>query len=252
MRVMVVAVAALMCTAAFGATEPSVFEEPSKTTTVALPPHSYNPTFKHTRNCYYYPGIMVKEVNYEDEKGAHRLSFVPIPLNEKPPSCKADNAREIIIAKWSGYYLGKRDAAFFFDADDGFNGMPFAVFSAFGTKILTDSREHEERDTIRSVRMDRTALVVRYRRAWLSPCSMYADPAGCWKIVASQTGLAKSAIPNCRKAYEAELKRAADSKYDAHIADARSVIGYEVEARATSGRTTFTALPGRVTCWMET
>ena len=252
MRGAVVGAAVLMGTSAFGAAEPSVFEEPSKITTVALPPHSYNPTFKHTRNCYYYPGVMVKEVNFEDEKGVHQLSLVPIPLNEKPPVCKADNMREVVIPKWSGYYRGKRGAAFFFDAADGFNGMPFAVYTAFGSEMLKDSFDLKEREPFRSVRMDKTALVVRYRRAWLSPCSMYADPAGCWKIIAAQTGLPKSAQPDCRKAYDAELKRGTDSKYDAQIANARSVIGYEVEARATLGRTTFTALPGRVTCWMET
>lgn len=243
----------LMGMAAFGATKPSVFEEPSKITTVALPPHPYNPTFRHARNCYYYPGIMVKEVNFEDEKGAHRLSLVPAPINEKPPACKADNVREVIIPcqKWSGYYRGKRGAAFFFDAADGLNGMPFAVYSAFGNEMLKDGFELDEREPFRFVRMDRTALVVRYRRAWLAPCSMYADPAGCWKTIAAQIGFPKSAQPDCRNAYNVEMKRVAGSKYNSQIADARSVIGYEVEARATPERTTFTALPGRVTCWME-
>jgi len=252
MRVTIVAVAALMCTAAHAATEPPVFEKPAKISSVALPPDSYNPTFKHTRYCYYYPGTMVKVVNYEDEKGAHRLSLTPIPINEKPPSCKAGNAREIIIPwqKWSGYYLGKRGAAFFFVADDGTNGgMPFVVYTAFGNEILRDSSELIERDAIRSVWMDATVLVVRYRRAWHAPCSLYADPAACWKTVVAQTGVAERARPDCRALYQAEMKRT--SKYAADIAKSQTMIGYEAEARSSRGKTSFTALPGRVTCWLE-
>jgi hypothetical protein len=250
MRQTVAGVAALMCTAAHAATEPPVFEKPAKISSVALPPDSYNPTFKHTRICYYYRGTMVKEVNYEDEKGAHRLSLVPISLNEKPPACNADNAREIVISKWSGYYLGKRGAAFFFDADDGINGgMPFVAYTAFGNQILEDSSELTARKTIRSVRMDATALVVRYRRAWLAPCSLYADPAACWTTIMAQTGIVERARPNCRALYEAEMKRT--SKYAADIAKSQTMIGYEVEARTSQGKTSFTALPGRVTCWLE-
>lgn len=249
MRATIVGVAALVCTAAFGATEPLVFEKPTKVTSAALPPDSYNPTFKHTRNCYYYPGTMVKELNYRDEKGAHRLSLVPIPVNEKPPSCDADNAREIILSKLSGYYLGKRGAAFFFEWADGSNGgMPFVAYTAFGNQILEDSRELSERNAIRSVRMDATELVVRFRRAWVAPCSLYADPAGCWKTIMAQTGIAARARPDCRALYEAEMKRT--SNYAADIAKSPTMIGYEVEARASRGKTRFTALPGRVTCWL--
>ena len=197
---------------------------------------------------------MVKEVNFGEEKGAHQLSLVTLPRTGPLPACSANNAHEHIIPwqKWSGYYSGKVGGAFFFDADDGTNGgMPFVAYTASAHEILRDSTELAERGAFRSIHWEGATLVVRYRRAWLAPCSMYTDPAGCWALVAARTGLPKAAQPDCRDKYEAEIKRAANSKYDADIAKSESVIGYEVEARATPGKTTFSPLAGRVTCWIS-
>lgn len=224
-----------------------VFETPSKKVVFPLPVDKVNPQAKRTRTCYYYPSATVEEIDL-GEVGADRQFLIPATPHGAPPARDgrpADTAAATEVT-WGGYYRGKQGNAFFFDAGDGVNkGMPFAVFSLQGAKLLADSHDG---NGFSAVRVDPAGLAVQYRRVWAASCSLYADPAGCWKTIVAQTGLPADARPDCRAAYEAEMARL--PKYAASTAKSESVISYEAEAHATAQKTTFAARPGPVRCWL--
>jgi len=225
----------------------AVFETPIEKKIVPLAADALNPQAKRTRTCFYYPGIMVKEIDW-GEVGAERQSLVPIPPNAASPACGDANAHEIAIAApgWSGYYHGKIGYAFFFDDGDGVNsGLPFIVVSAQGKVLLEDSYDGGE---FHAAKIEGTNIFVRFRRTWMAPCSLFTDPAGCWKTVMAQTGLPADARPDCGNAYKKQMVQA--PKYAADTAKTPSMIAYEAEARISLQKATVSALPGPVTCWL--
>ena len=90
---------------------------------------------------------------------------------------------------------------------------------------------------------------MRYRRVYEAPCSLYADPKGCWNKVKTATLLADAAKPECSAAYEKEMKRT--PKFAEDVRKSGTVVGYEVEARYARGKLSFAPLPGRATCWLQ-
>jgi hypothetical protein len=229
-------------------TKQDVFDKPLDKHVVALPADPDNPQAKPKRSCFYYPGFMVKEVDL-GEPGAERLSITPVGERIGPPKCLTDNNHEIIIKPddWSGYFDGKKGDFLFFDADDGHNGgMPFAVFTPVAKKLFEDNRVG---DGFKSVELAGSTLVVRYRRVFVAPCSLYADAKGCWNKIVAVTALASTARPDCTKPYEKEMKRT--PKFAKDIRTSKSVIAYDVEAKYEGGKLTFTPTGGSAECWLQ-
>jgi hypothetical protein len=215
---------------------------------VTLPADKDNPQAKPKRSCFYYPELMVKEVDL-GEPGAERLSFTPIAPDNKQPKCLADNPHEIAIKSddWSGYFDGMKGNFAFFDADDGHEGgMTFAAFTPAAKKLFEDNRKG---DAFKSIRLTGDTLTMRYRRVFVAPCSLYADAKGCWDRIVGITALAQSARPDCSKPYESEMKRT--PKFAKELRIAKSVIAYNVTATYALEKLTFVPTGGSVGCWLE-
>jgi len=226
-----------------------LFDQPLDKTVVALPPDPLNPHRKPKRSCTRYPGFLVKEVDL-GEVGAEEQTILPLPMGAKTPACEAKLKHEIVIkpALWSGSFDGAKGGFLFYDAGDGVNGgMPFAVFSAgTGKKLFEDARAGQG---FASVALENGALVVRYRRVWLAPCSLYADAGRCWKKIMARTALAPSARPDCSAKYRDTIKawpRAVETTV--HLP---TVIAYEAEARFARGKLFITPRAGKTACWIE-
>ena len=234
-----------VCAAAGGA---DVFDKPLGKQVVKLPADPDNPQAKPKRSCFSYPRFMVKEVDLGEE-GAD-LSITPITKAGQRPSCDAKNVGEIAIKgdDWSGYFAGVKGDFVFFTAGDGVNGgMPFAVFGAKNGKKLFE--ESAGTELFRSIAPSGVGMTLRYRRVFKAPCSLYADPKGCWRKIAAVTLLADGAKPDCTGAYEKEMKRT--PKFAKSIPALPTIVRYNVEARYSGGKLTFTALDKHAECWLE-
>ena len=234
-----------VCAAAGGA---DFFDKPLDKQVVRLPADPDNPQAKPKRSCSYYPGFMVKEVDL-GEVGAG-LSITPIFKGGENPHCAAKDAGEIAIKgdDWSGYFAGVKGDFVFFTAEDGVNGgMPFAVFSAKNAKKLFDDTAGTE--LFHAIALTGDGVTLRYRRVFKSPCSLYADPKGCWRKITAVTLLADGARPDCAGAYEKEMKRT--PKFAKSIPALPTIIRYNVEARYSGGKLTFTPLDKHAECWLE-
>lgn len=239
---------ALLWLVAGPAARAEVFDTPVDTQVVHLPVDPSNPTAEQKRSCFTFAGFMVKEVDL-GEVGANELSITPVAKGAKATACEDKIAGEMVIdpEDWSGYFDGVKGDFVLFDAEDGLNGgMPFAVYSAkTGNKLFEDSRKG---DDFAAVAVSKGALVLRYRRVYLAPCSLMADPKGCWQKIVAATSLSGSAMPNCTAAYKAEMKRT--PKFAKDIPGIASVIAYEVEARYAAGRLSLEPRPGAAECWL--
>jgi len=226
-----------------------VFDKPLDKKVVKLPADPDNPQNKPKRSCFYYPGFMAKEVDL-GEVGAETLSITPVAKAGQKPSCDAKNAGEMVVdpKDWSGYFEGVKGGFVFFTSGDGVNGgMPFAVVDAKNARKLFDETAGTE--LFHAIALSGDGMTMRYRRVYESPCSLYADPKGCWNKIKAATLLADAAKPECSAAYEKEMKRT--PKFAEDVRKSGTVIGYEVEARYASGKLSFAPLPGRAKCWLQ-
>ena len=237
---------AVLCAATAATAAPNVFDKPVSTQVINLPPEPENPSAKPKRTCTFYPGFVVKEIDL-GEVGASELTITAI--QGAPPQCTTKIAREVKIdaETWSGYFRGAKGDFVFFDAEDGWNnGMPFAVFAGTsGRKLFSETRKG---DGFKSIEFDNGALVLQYRRVWPSPCSLMADPKGCWAKIVAATGLPESRRPDCTAAYQAEMKRTPNFAKD--IPAMPTVISYDVEARFAAGKLAIAPRGGTVECWL--
>ena len=215
------------------------FDKPLRENHIPLPPNPDSPGSKPTLSCFYYPGLMVKQIDLGN-LGAEQLSIFYLPLGSAEPLCIRDNAKgEMVIDPhtWSGYFEGVKGELVFFTADDGFNGgLSFGIFSAEnGEKIFEDSvRVDKHKFGFEAIELlsdpkDKmeAALKLRYKRVYFAQCSLRSDGVNCWNSIKQITGLSESFPPNCAAAYEAEKKRL--PAYADEVDSYSSVISYDVE-----------------------
>ena len=91
------------------------FDKPLAKKTVDLGPSRSTPKTHAKVTCYFFPRFMVKEVDL-GEKGADRLSIVPITKGTTPGCIRPQAKSEKIIdpKEWTGYFKGvKNDFVFF-------------------------------------------------------------------------------------------------------------------------------------------
>lgn len=201
-----------------------------------LPADPANPQAKPTLSCFYYPHLLVKQVDL-GEVGAEQLSVLFLGEGKPPPACQRENARgEQVIAGWNGYFRGVRAGYVFFDGADGWNGgTPFAVFSPQGEKLFSDTAI--QLHSIRAMHRPQPSsqrpwyenpLVLHYRRVYLAPCSMRVDAQACWGQIRQATGLSGQ-VPDCSSGYAVQEKQAPAAQL-AGVRANPNVIEYEVEA----------------------
>jgi hypothetical protein len=218
-----------------------LFDKPVKVERIALPKDPLNPRADPSISCFHYPVIRVRQID-RGEKGAE-MFLLPLDEGRTPPECSEENApAEKPVDEWSGYFKGFRAGYVFFDADDGWNdGVGFAVFAASSRRKIFDDVAGD----IHSIDPAPSGLVLRYQRVYGAPCSLYADPTGCWNTVMQATGLT-GAAPDCASAYRAEIEQAGERVEEAKANP--TVIIYEAETVLRGMESQTRPQPGKVTC----
>jgi hypothetical protein len=240
MRVLILALlGVLSVSCAWGQDAANLFDKPLQDKQVRLPRDPLNPHMKPEVACFYYPGLMIKQIDL-GEKGAARLSIIPVRIGKTAPPCARTLARDERVisthSNWSGYFKGVKYPFVFFTADDGSNGGEgFAVFTEDGNKIFSDLSGGLHSFELLNPRQkpderpwNTVLFKLRYERVYLASCSLRADPDGCWKIIQQATGLSEATPPDCSASYEAEEKRL-PTQNKQEITDDPSVIFYEME-----------------------
>jgi hypothetical protein len=223
---------------------PSLFDKPTQEKHLPLPLDRLNPQSKPMLSCFYYPHLMVKQIDM-GEVGAAQLSLTYITKDKKEPPCRQQNAKDEVVinsSAWNGYFKGVKGDYVFFDAADGSNGgVAFAVFSANGNIILRDVIV----DDIHSIELMmpvadpeqrpwyENPIILHYSRLYLAPCSLRSNETACWDTIKKVTGLTEVSAPDCHKSYEvieADARKNNPSMSLAQVDADPSVIIYEIEA----------------------
>lgn len=227
----------MACASAHAAVDAQLFDPPMHKQTLPLPPDPLNPQTKPTLSCFYYPHLMVKQVDL-GEKGAAQLSVLLVPSGQGQPACRRENATdETVIAGWSGYFRGVRAGYVFLDGDDGWNGGGrFAVFGPYTRRIVFNDVA-AQLHAVEVIRLPQppdqrpsyeNLLALRYRREYQAPCSLRANARQCWSLIRRATGLTQVTGPDCSASYLAQEKHAPPGRLAEVRADP-SVIEYDVE-----------------------
>ena len=230
------------CCPALAADAKGLFDRPLREQHLPLPPDPVNPQTKPMLSCFYFPHLMVKQVDM-GEVGAEQLSMTYLAKGQAAPACRRENAKgETVITNWSGYFKGvKNDYVFFSGADGSNGGEGLAIFNAAdGERLFADNVTELHAVALTGPVQDpdqrpwyENPLVLRYRKVYLAPCSMRADAPHCWSRIKQVTGLTQPAAPDCSASYVAEEKHEAPEQQAGVRADP-SVIEYEVEAALDS------------------
>jgi len=201
------------CTAA----QAGGFDKPVRKTLLDLGPSPDQPDFPNLHihlSCYYYPTLMVKELDDDGNKGALRISVLRVEHAKAPRCIRELRAGEREIPE-GGYFWGVKDQMVFVIADDGEGeGRYFAVYDAVRLKkTFRDAlRFNTEPDFSRTADGSRS---MRYQRVFFAQCSLMKNGAACWRTVVDQTGLRNGPMPMC-------------SGYDDDAADP-SLVAFPVE-----------------------
>jgi hypothetical protein len=186
-----------------------LFDQPVRIQTVSLPadPKAHG---KGDLTCLYYPDMMVKEAFYEDHKGAVLLSVTRLEKGKPIPPCRFRRAKdERLIEHWGNYFLGAKMPYLVFGSDYGaYDDGGFVVYHVSDTR----SAVFGDAGVLQSVELTmprresglspwrENPLRLRYRRAYLTSCSLWADAEGCWRSIQQVTGLTGTP-PDCSESY---------------------------------------------------
>jgi len=194
------------------------FDKPVRKTVLDLGSSPDQPDFPKLHlhlSCYYYPSLMVKELDDDGNKGALSISVLRVEEAKAPRCIRSLRAGEREVTNYPGYFWGVKDKLVFVIADDGEGeGRYFAIYDA-----ITMNRTF--RDALRfntEPGFSRTAdgsSSMRYQRVFFAQCSLMKNGAHCWRSVLAETGLRPGPMPKC-------------SGYDDDVADP-SLVAFPVE-----------------------
>jgi hypothetical protein len=201
--------------------------------------------------CFYYRGLMVKQLRNDWNKGALFLSF--LRFDQARPACvKEHSADEKVLGsqEWGGYFRGvvKGDLVFF-DADDGQDGgMPFAVYDSKTQKEVFQDNAYDagmwnpklrpRPSPFNDIRVRTTHdgnVVLPYLRVLPTECDIPTRGAECWPPLVQKLGLKTAAAPRC-------------IRWDENQTTGASAVAYPVETSLFPTPVTKT-ISGPVRCW---
>ena len=201
--------------------------------------------------CFYYHGLMVKQLTNYWNKGALFLSFLLFD-QVRPARVKEHSPAEKVLrdSEWSGYFRGLvKGGLVFFDAEDGENGgMPFAVYDSKTQKKLFEdnayyvpmwNRKLRQRPSpfndIRVRTMHEGNVVLTYLRVLGTECDIPNEGAECWPPLAQKLRLKAAAPPSCLRGEGDQIPKP-------------SAVSYPVETSLFPIPVTKT-ISGPVRCW---
>jgi hypothetical protein len=164
--------------------------------------------------CFYYRGLMVKELRNDWIKGALFLSF--LRFDQTRPACVKEHSpteKVLDYPEWAGgYFRGVvKGDLIFSDADDGQDGgMPFAVYdSKTQKKVFQDNAYYAgmwntklrpRPSPFNDIRVRTTHdgnVVLTYLRVLPTECDIPNKGAECWPPLVQKLGLKPVAAPRC-------------------------------------------------------
>lgn len=228
----------------------SLFDKPLREVHIPLPPDPDNPQFKPNLACYYYPHLMVKQVDV-GEKGATDLTITSIDGDQRQPLCHREKGKDEREANlWCGYFSGVKGDFIFFRACDGTNGgLGFTVLNPAAERIFDDIGGEVQSIELIVPNVDankgpfyNSPLQLRYQRVFAAPCSLQMNKKDCWQVIKQVTGLTDQDPPACNASYNNLKKRASPAEWGTVPLDP-SVIRYEVEVVLDLGTGVIRAAP---------
>jgi hypothetical protein len=241
------------------------FDTPLTKKTVDLGPSRSSPATRAKVSCYFFSSFMVKEVDL-GEKGAARLSIVPVTKGAAPVCMRAQGKAEKVISQkeWSGYFKGVKKDFVFFDADDGVNGgVGFAIYDA---KTATKIFEDVALGSLEFSTSQEQPLSLRYTRVLDGECAVPKEKTACWERIQEKIGSGSLPMPDCEKGYEESAQNMAKGRCDAQStrefdclskeikiarqqwSDASSIIAYPV-AVVLDAHPVIQPMTGATKCW---
>ena len=195
-------------------------------------------------SCYYFPQLLVKELDVKGNVGSEWLSI--LRSRDALPACKRSHEpgeRVIKYPEWNGYFWGVKAGLVFFSCPEFAQAScTFAVYdSTSGKKLFMDdvAVTNKGRDIHMQVFSTKAGVVARYDAAADAGCDLY-KAADCWKKVKAKFGLKSDRKPDCLGYPEV---------YELFQTDVdESMIAYPVEVTLSS-RPSVRIVAGLVRCW---
>ena len=177
------------------------FDKPLRKTVVNLGRSPYlmptNPA-RIQLSCFYYPDLMVKELNNPGLKGVRWVTITTV-IDGDAPACRLAHAStERFMAKEWWSFEGVRGSLLFLEAadGDGNGGMPFRVLDMkTGKKLFEDSAWWNGH--LEFVHTSDGSMALRYLRVVGGDCSIPKDGMSCWSKFRRHYGLALATVPKC-------------------------------------------------------
>jgi hypothetical protein len=190
------------------------FDKPLRKTVVNLGRSPYlmpNNPARIQLSCFYYPDLMVKELNNPGLKGVRWVTITTV-IDGDAPACRLAHAStERFMAKEWWSFEGVKGSLLFLEAADGDDngGMPFRILDMkTGKKIFEDSTGgigHLE-----FMHSSDGSMSLRYLRRVGGDCSIPKDGMNCWSKFRTHYGLALATVPKC-----AGYRHEGDKEWDA-------------------------------------
>lgn len=195
-------------------------------------------------SCYYYPRLLVKELDLKDDLGSEWVSV--LRSRDTLPACKRAHEpgeRVVMTDELGGYFWGVKSGFVFMSCPEfGESECWFVVYDSISRKHIFKGDvavSDRDQDIHMQVFSTKAGVVAKYVAAAHAGCDLYKD-ADCWAKVKDKFGLKSDRKPDCR---------GYPGVYEFFQTDEdESMVGYPVEV-ALSSRPTVKVIAGPVRCW---
>jgi len=193
-------------------------------------------------SCFYYPGLMVKQLDDPGMKGVRWVTITPLVNGQEPQCRRSHGPDEQFIAKgWWGF-IGVEKQLLLLEAADGQDdGTAVRVFDLKSKKkIFEDSISLSHFRIEFAHTQDGKVSGMKYLRVVRGDCSLPKDGKACWQRFRQQFGLSQESVPTCT-GYEGEQPVPAEEE------QTESAITYPVVVELFP-QPAIKALSGPITC----
>ena len=183
------------------------FEKAADTKTVQLGPAATDPGSGKEVRCFYFPRLMVKEID-EGEIGDQQISYMILGPGQSIPDCaeKLIPGEKKLRSEESYFWGTAADRVFLVDADGANGTIGFRVYEPQSSReLFHDTIKLDSR--LREVTAEAGKLHLSYTRAVTGSCSVVTGGETCWRAIIRKMQMPESAPPDCRAGYEAALRR---------------------------------------------
>ena len=210
------------------------FEKAADTRTVKLQPAATDPGSSKEVRCFYFPSVMVKEID-EGEIGDQQISYILLGPGQTIPDCaeKAIAGERKLPAEESYFWGVAADSLFLIDADSANRTIGFRIYEPQSSReLFHDTIKLDSR--LRDATMKTGKLRLSYTRAVTGYCSVVTGGETCWRAIAGKMQMPETPPPpDCSAGYEAALRRLAEEACKAQSGEKAECLERETKERST-------------------